>query len=133
LTKTNSGTWPDSTGHKQDTRFQPGQSGNPAGRPKGARNKLSEGFLNALADDFDTHGRDVIAKVRESRPHEYLRVIVATLPKRLETEPPDRPLELLSDEELTRIIRDAEHAQAKPELLPDTRMPSTHSCPSLRL
>jgi hypothetical protein len=61
-----------------------------------------------LADDFDTDGKDVVAKVRESRPHEYLRVIAATLPKRLETEPADRPLELLSDEELTRIIRDSE-------------------------
>jgi hypothetical protein len=60
-----------------------------------------------LADDFDAHGRDVIAKVRENRPHEYLRVIAATLPKRLETEPADRPLEELTDEELTRIIRDA--------------------------
>jgi hypothetical protein len=59
-----------------------------------------------LADDFDTHGTDVIAKVRESRPHEYLRVIASALPKRLETEPDNRPLELLSDEELTRIIRE---------------------------
>ena len=38
---------------------------------------------------------EVIAKVRESRPHEYLRVIAATLPKRLETEGADRPLEKL--------------------------------------
>ena len=52
----------------------------------------------------------LIAKVRESRPHEYLRVIAATLPKRLETEPADRPLEKLTDEELTRIIRDTEQA-----------------------
>ena len=58
-----------------------------------------------MADDFDAHGRDVIAKVRENRPHEYLRMIAAALPKRLETEPADRPLEELTDEELTRIIR----------------------------
>jgi hypothetical protein len=102
--------------------FQTGSSS----RPKDSRNKLSETFLSALADDFDTHGTDVIAKVRESRPHEYLRVKASALPKRLETETDNRPLELLSDEELTRIIRDAEHAQAKPELLRDTRMPSTH-------
>ena len=36
------GTRPDPTGEKQDTRFKPGQSGNPAGRPKGSRNKVSE-------------------------------------------------------------------------------------------
>lgn len=51
------------------------------------------------------HEQDVIAKVRESRPHDYLRVIAATPPKRLETESADRPLERLTDEELTRIIQ----------------------------
>jgi len=33
---------PDPTDKKQDTRFKPGQSGNPAGWPKGNRNKISE-------------------------------------------------------------------------------------------
>jgi len=32
---------PENTDPKQDTRFQPGQSGNPAGRPKGSRNKAT--------------------------------------------------------------------------------------------
>jgi ABC-type uncharacterized transport system substrate-binding protein len=32
---------PENTGTKQDTRFQPGQSGNPGGRPKGSRNKAT--------------------------------------------------------------------------------------------
>lgn len=102
----------DKTGNKQG-RWVPGQSGNPAGRPRGARNKLSESLLTALADDFDAHGRDVIAKVRENHPHEYLRVIAATLPKRLETEPADRPLEELTDEELAQMIRDTEQALAE--------------------
>src|SRR4051812_16931500 len=29
------------TGQKQDTRFTPGQSGNPAGKPKGARHRAT--------------------------------------------------------------------------------------------
>jgi Family of unknown function (DUF5681) len=54
---------PVNTGEQQG-RWKPGQSGNPAGRPKGARNKLSEDFLNAFAQDFEQHGAAVIEKVR---------------------------------------------------------------------
>ena len=33
--------------------FKPGQSGNPKGRPKGARNRLGTQFLEALEADFN--------------------------------------------------------------------------------
>jgi len=33
---------PNNTGKKQDTKFKPGVSGNPAGRPKGSRNWTTE-------------------------------------------------------------------------------------------
>ena len=64
---------PDGTGAKQDTRFKPGQSGNPSGRPKGARNKLNETFMHALAEDFASNGKDVVEKVRTERPQDYLK------------------------------------------------------------
>ena len=35
--------------------FKPGQSGNPKGRPKGARNRLAQ-FLEALEADFTKFG-----------------------------------------------------------------------------
>jgi hypothetical protein len=59
---------PDGTGAKQDTRFKAGQSGNPSGRPKGARNKLNETFMHALAKDFASNGKDVVEKVRTEHP-----------------------------------------------------------------
>jgi hypothetical protein len=43
----------ETTGAKQDTRFQPGQSGNPGGRPKGSRNKATlalESLLDGQAE-----------------------------------------------------------------------------------
>jgi hypothetical protein len=51
------------------------------GRPKGARNRLGEDFLKAMAEDFEEHGKVAIAKVREDRPQDYLKVIASILPK----------------------------------------------------
>ena len=96
---------PDSTGQKQDTRFQPGQSGNPAGRPKGSRNKLGENFLNAFAQDFEQHGGEVIEQVRKERPQDYLKVAASLLPKQIDTETRrTRPLAELSDAELLGLV-----------------------------
>jgi hypothetical protein len=94
----------DKTGEKQN-RWKPGQSGNPAGRPKGARSKLSESFLEALSNDFDTNGIEVIEKVRSSRPHEYLKIVAAVLPKQMQLEDltPNRKAEDLTDNELASI------------------------------
>jgi hypothetical protein len=55
--------------------WQPGQSGNPAGRPIGNRNKLNEKFILALHDDFVQHGAKVIEQVRNDKPDIYLKVI----------------------------------------------------------
>jgi hypothetical protein len=97
----NNGTTAHETARKQPIGrpFQPGQSGNPAGRPKGARSKLSETFLKALADDFDSNGIEVIEKVRSSRPHEYLKIVAAVLPKQMQLEDltPKRHLRPLPD------------------------------------
>jgi hypothetical protein len=77
---------PDHTGPKrsrgrQATQFKPGQSGNPKGRPKGARNRLGTAFLEALEADFNQFGHQVVAQVREKKPEVYMRIVADLLPK----------------------------------------------------
>jgi Family of unknown function (DUF5681) len=107
----NNGTTANKTAPKQPIGrpFEPGQSGNPAGRPKGSRNKLSECFLKALADDFDANGIAVIETVRNDRPHEYLKIVAAVLPKQMQLEDltPRRRAEDLTDDELATIAAGA--------------------------
>jgi len=68
----------------KETRFKPGQSGNPGGKPVGARNRITVAFLAALADDFDKHGAKAIARCRTEHPDAYVRACIALIPKELE-------------------------------------------------
>jgi hypothetical protein len=105
MTANGNQTSPDTTDQKQDARFKPGQSDNPAGRPKGSRNKVSEKLLEALATDFDDHGKEVIEKVRADRPADYLKIVGSLVPKQMEIEDlrTTRKAEELSDNELAAI------------------------------
>ena len=87
-----------------ETRFKPGQSGNPAGRSKSSRNKLSEAFIAALNDDFAEHGPAVITKVRDEMPHVYLKVIASLIPKEVKLDKDHNGLGDFSDDELMAIV-----------------------------
>jgi hypothetical protein len=60
---------------KPEGTFAPGWRG--GGRPKGARAKLHELAVEMLRDDFEMHGREVIARVREKKPEVYLASVVS--------------------------------------------------------
>ncbi len=80
-------------------KFEPGKSGNPAGRPIGARSKLGEAFIEALHDDFNKNGIEAIRIVRETKPDQYLKVIASLMPRDVNLNVHE-DMEELSDAEL---------------------------------
>jgi ribulose bisphosphate carboxylase small subunit len=82
--------------------WKPGQSGNPAGRPKGSRVKLGEKFLSDLMADWEDHGAQAIKDMREDKPGDYVKVVAATLPKELNVKVSE--LDELTDEQIARQL-----------------------------
>jgi hypothetical protein len=64
--------------------WKPGESGNPAGRPKGSRNKLGEEFITEVYSEWCKHGAAALKKVRETRPNVYVKVVASLLPREIE-------------------------------------------------
>ena len=73
------------------------------GRPKGARNKLGEAFIQALHDSFEQHGPETIETVRVEKPDQYLKVIASLLPKEHTLNIND--MDAMTDDELAERIR----------------------------
>lgn len=84
--------------------FKPGQSGNPAGKPKGTRNRLSEDFLRDLHEDWRQHGQKVLAAARKQNPSAYLKVIASIASKEVVHHHFLDDLKMLSEEELERKL-----------------------------
>ncbi len=61
--------------------WEPGQSGNPAGRPKGARVKFGEDFVRQFAAHWEKYGEAALDSLFQKNKEGYVRVAVALLPK----------------------------------------------------
>jgi hypothetical protein len=76
-----------------------GSEGNPAGRVRGSRNKLSEEVICALLRDFRLHGEKAVAKVRRLQPAAYLKICALLVPKEMKLEH-SGGIKAMSDEQL---------------------------------
>ena len=59
------------------TRWPPGQSGNPAGKPPGTRTAFSQGFIRDFALVWAEEGLEAVRKVAKKSPEAFVKGIAA--------------------------------------------------------
>jgi hypothetical protein len=61
-----------------------GQSGNPAGRPKGSRNKFGSQFIDDVYGSWVEHGKGALQIVAKTEPAIFIKFATGLLPKEVE-------------------------------------------------
>ncbi|MBX6740420.1 MAG: hypothetical protein IRY87_00050 [Acetobacteraceae bacterium] len=88
-------------GHPNLRPWPKGVSGNPRGRPRETRDRLTGDFIRALAEDFAEHGAQAIAACRQTDPAAYLRLVAGLLPRELNVR--RSPLDDLDHQQLLKL------------------------------
>jgi hypothetical protein len=83
--------------------FKPGQSGNPAGRPKGSRHKLETIMLEDMVEAWKLHGKAALEAVATKEPAKFVQVAATILPKQTQNTRIHK-LELMTDRELAELL-----------------------------
>jgi hypothetical protein len=90
-------------------QFQPGQSGNPNGKPVGARSILTKSLIEDLAEEWREGGRAALKVLRIEKPDKFVLAALSILPKDVlvsiahQPSPLQAALERASPEEMAMI------------------------------
>ena len=84
--------------------YKPGQSGNPKGRPKGSRNKLTEDFFRDLCDAWQAFGKAALMTAAWTHPVEFVRVVAQLMPKDVDVTVTNIRAERMKSSELEALI-----------------------------
>ena len=93
--------------------YKPGQSGNPKGRPKGSRNKLTEEFTHSLCKAWLIYGEAALQTVAMTQPVEFIRVVASLMPRDVEVTIAHVKAERMSDDQLLEIAMQHKQIEAK--------------------
>lgn len=83
----------------EESRFKPGQSGNPLGRHNPAKRLAGEACWKALRDDFMENGVDAIIEMRTKKPEAYIALVASGLPAEKALDVTVRKAETLLEEQ----------------------------------
>ena len=89
--------------------WKPGQSGNPVGRPKGSRNRLTEDFLADVHEAWQERGKAAINAMAEDHPDRFCLMVASLVPKNIDIgKRPADPFDGMTIEAIMEVVERAE-------------------------
>ena len=64
----------------------PGESGNPAGRPRGSKNKLAQSFFTDVLQVWEERGLEAVREMAAMDPASFNRMVASTMPKEIDVD-----------------------------------------------